>query len=179
VHGGVVAYVNEGLTIPGVDGLITDKPNLFLTIVVADCLPIFLWDNHSRAIALLHAGWRGTTAQIAQNGVNQLIERFGIESKNITAILGPCICQRCYEVGPEVALNFDMAVLHKGSDDRSHLDLRYANFIQLVEAGVSEDSIYVDERCTCCNEEMFFSYRRDGENTGRMVAAIGIAPDYN
>ncbi len=120
VHGGVVAYVNKGLTVSGVDGLITDKPNLFLTIIVADCLPIFLWDRHGRAIALLHAGWRGTTAQIAQNGVKQLVERFGIESKNINAILGPCICQRCYEVGPEVALNFDAAILQKGSGDRSH-----------------------------------------------------------
>ena len=177
VHGNLIAYVGRTAHLTGVDGLATDQPGVVLTAVVADCLPIYLWSRKRRCIALLHAGWRGTADGIASTGVDFLGQRFGIAPNGLTALLGPCICSECYEVGPEVADRFDQSVLRKGRSDRYFLDLRGENLRQLVNSGVAEDAIMSDGRCTCCLPELFYSYRGDGKKAGRMFAALALLPD--
>ncbi len=175
VHGGNIAVAAEGGIAADVDGVITRARNLFLTVVVADCLPIYLWDDDGKAVGLLHAGWRGTVAEIAVSGVEKFSDSLQIKPDKIHVLLGPCICQSCFEVGPEVAERFDSLCLRQGSADRMHLNLRDANYRQLIDAGVRSEMILSDKRCTNCNQELFFSYRRDGAGTGRMIAAIGLS----
>lgn len=178
VHGAAVVEAQPGL-VADADGLITDVEGVFLAIVVADCLPIFIWDIDATCAALLHAGWQGTCQGIASQGIEALVNRYACDPANLQVLLGPCICQDCYEVGPEVAEEFSADVLLPGKGDRSNLDLRKANHIRMIEAGVSADAIYSDNRCTFCHEDLFFSYRREGIATGRMIAILGIAPPGN
>lgn len=176
MHSSRVAAVETAGEIPNVDGLATNIRGLFLTIAVADCLPIYLWSQGAECIALLHAGWRGTAAGIASEGVRLMMERYGAEPGALAAILGPCICPSCYEVGPEVTRRFGDSVLSGGRSGRFHLDLRKANLQQLIEAGVPEEAIQSDDRCTCCRPDLFFSYRREGERAGRLIAALALLP---
>jgi YfiH family protein len=174
IHSAEVIEAQPGL-VKDADGLITRDVDLFISVVVADCLPLFIWDISDSCIALLHAGWRGTRKRIAQQGIEALVNRCGCKPANLACLLGPSICPKCYEVGPAVAGDFSADVLLPGKGDRSHLDLRKANYNQLIEAGVSPDAIYSDSRCTFCHEDLFFSYRREGTATGRMIAVLGIA----
>lgn len=177
VHGSNVVCIEESGFWEGADGLATDRKNLVLTVVVADCLPIFLWGGEVECVALLHAGWRGTAAGIVGNGIRALMERLEASPDKMSALLGPCICSACYEVGPEVAAKFDSMVLMTDQEGQSHLDLRKANCQQLIESGIYPDNIISDERCTRCQQEIFFSYRGEGQETGRMIAALSLIGD--
>ncbi|TKJ39839.1 hypothetical protein CEE37_11215 [candidate division LCP-89 bacterium B3_LCP] len=174
VHGNKVAPAGERNYVYGVDGVMTDAPEVMLTIRVADCLPIYLWDKKGKYIALLHAGWRGSVGNIAGEGVKSLSETYNVLPAQIGALLGPCVCQSCYQVGSEVADKFDPACVDTHSDGRHYLDIREANYRQLLGAGLEEESIFSDPSCTSCQPDIFFSYRRDGSDTGRMTAMIGI-----
>lgn len=177
IHGGEIAVVNSGGSRSGVDGLATNERGLILTILVADCLPVYLWSSRGDCISLIHAGWRGALQDIAANGVKCLTENFDIEQGEIEALLGPCICRDCYEVGADVAERFDAACLRKAGGGRYLLDIREAVKRQLLHEGVREDAIRSDESCTRCRPDLFFSFRRDGDDTGRMVAAVTLLRD--
>jgi len=163
-----------GIRIGQGDGLVTRQRGLALSIFVADCLPIFLWDAKGSATGLLHAGWRGSAAGIVRSGVRIFIEIFGIQVQDLRALLGPSICGNCYEVGPEVAEHFESSDLHPGQGDRFYLDLKAANRRLLLEAGLNENSIHEDASCTHCRNDRFFSYRVEGTQAGRLIAVIGI-----
>ncbi|MFH1862425.1 MAG: peptidoglycan editing factor PgeF [bacterium] len=174
VHGADVAVVTEAGVAERVDGLATCSKDLFLAIYVADCLPIYLWSNQPECIAILHAGWRGTVAGIAQHGVQAMKDCFGVKPGNLRALLGPCICAACYEVGPEVAQYFHDSEIESVGGNRFRLNLRRANARQLAEAGLSEAAILSDDQCTGCRLDLFFSYRAEKDQTGRMIAIIGM-----
>lgn len=174
VHGAGIAFVDRAGYFPRVDGLATNIKGIYLTIAVADCLPIFLWDESKSAVSVLHAGWRGTVSGIAGEGVELLNHQFGIESSDLKALLGPCICPSCYEVGPEVAASFQASELQEGRADRFRLDLRSANRRQLTKAGLSPEKIFSDASCTRCRQDLFYSYRGEGQNAGRNIAVIGL-----
>lgn len=154
-------------TQPGVagegDALITRTPGLALTVRTADCYPILLADARTRTIAAIHAGWRGTAERIVQNTIAEM----GSRATDIFAAIGPGIGVCCYEVGEEVARRF-------GLDSRGKVDLARANREQLMESGVPASQIYSLARCTFCEPEFFYSYRRDGERAGRMISFILI-----
>ncbi len=156
---------------PGVlgraDALITRSPGTWLAIRTADCVPMLYVDERLRAVAAVHAGWRGSAANIAAAAVAALCENFGTRPEDLNVAIGPAICGRCYEVGPEVAAQFDAA---------DHVDLAEVNRRQLIEAGVAPERIVAGAPCTKCHAEEFFSHRREPENRGRMVSAIALAP---
>ncbi len=143
------------------DALITDEPGLLLAIRTADCVPILLADPVRRVVAAVHAGWRGTVAGILTQTLGQMRAHYETNPLDVVAAVGPAIGPCCFEVGPEVPLPV--------VDRRA--DLWKANREQLTKAGVGQ--IWVAERCTMCEPETFYSFRR-AKDTGRMVSAIGI-----
>jgi YfiH family protein len=168
VHGSKVSRVDEPHeVIQGVDGLVTDKRNVALFATFADCYPIVLWDPEKRAVGLAHAGWRGTHAGVTAATATLMREEYGC--RRIRTGIGPGICGRCYEVGPEFAAKFDSRYLTRGSDDKLLLDLAAANRDQLEGAGVQ--SVYDIGMCTR-ESYLFPSHRRhpDGTRFGAIVA---------
>jgi len=135
----------------------------------ADCFPIVLWDPIHAAIGLAHAGWRGTHAGVAVAALNAMEREFGTKPRDVRAGIGPGICGRCYEVGPEVAGSFEDAFVTPGDGDRFLLDLAASNTAQLKEVGVG--AVYDIAMCTK-ESYLFPSHRRlpDGTRFGAIVA---------
>jgi YfiH family protein len=170
VHGNKVARVDEHVdVVRGVDALVTDRRGVALFATYADCYPIVLWDPEHRCVALAHAGWRGTVARVGPAALKALRDEYGSDPAHIKAGIGPGICGRCYEVGEEVASQFDPQFVRHGVGDRFLLDLAAANRAQLEAEGVSE----VDVIGLCTKETDFLpSHRRnpDGTRFGAIVA---------
>ena len=172
VHGNVVARIDEPRdVVQGVDALVTDRRGVTLFATFADCYPIVLWDPQERAVALVHAGWRGTVICVGPAAVRAMGKAYGSKPANIRAGIGPGICGRCYEVGKEVASRFEEQFVSAGSGDRLLLDLAAANRTQLEEAGVG--AVHTIGLCT--KESSFLpSHRRspDGTRFGAIVALL-------
>jgi hypothetical protein len=159
---------------PEGDGLVTDDVDESIGVRTADCVPILLLDSRQRAVAAIHAGWRGTAAQICVRALEKMAEDFETEAADIYAALGPCIRECCYEVGEEVAkqLAHFVRVPASAMSGKQKVDLAGANRFQLQSAGVKPERIYDCCLCTRCLSEQFFSYRREPRNPGRMLSTI-------
>jgi len=162
---------------PAGDALLTSVPGLVVAIRTADCLPILIVDPRHRAVAAVHAGWRGAAAAVAAKAVQALAREFGGQPEEVEIAIGPGICGRCYEVGPEVARRFaawlpELAEVAKPV----LLDLTEVNRRQLLGAGVSPGGLHLGAPCTACSSDEFHSYRRQGPRAGRMLSGIGIRP---
>ena len=149
------------------DALLENLPGSVVAVKTADCIPVLLVDERSRAVAAVHAGWRGTAARIVAGAVASMAARFGTRPQDLHAAIGPGIGKCCYEVGPEVAAQF-------GGQGRGHIDLADANRRQLEESGVTPHRIYASNLCTMCRGEEFDSFRRDQKAAGRMYSFAGI-----
>lgn len=167
-----------------VDGLITDERGIILATSHADCTPIFMLDKAHHAIAMVHSGWRGTVARISSNALREMQAEFGTEAGDVIAVIGPCICARCYEVGEEVAeamrpvadddQAFQRMAFYKGSG-KYMLDLKEANRLILIKSGVKSENIVISDMCTFENRELFYSHRRMGAHRGQNMAFIALA----
>jgi hypothetical protein len=152
------------------DGLWTDRPGLALSVITADCVPVLLAGGGR--IGAVHAGWRGVAAGVVERAVAAL----GADPGEIAAWIGPAIGVCCYEVLEEVAAAVagasaaGVVAPGAGSDGRPHLDLAGAVRLQLVRAGVPEPRVVL--RCTRCDPERLWSYRREGQGVGRNVAYV-------
>jgi hypothetical protein len=147
-------------------------------VSIADCAPILLADPRSRAVAAVHAGWRGTLAGAAAAGVRALVEGHGARPREIRAVIGPCIGPCCFEVSAELSDRFRVEVGRTSAETRrvgSRVDLWRANELLLRAAGIGRRNLEILWRCTSCEEATFFSHRRDRGRTGRQVAFV--APD--
>jgi polyphenol oxidase len=149
------------------DALLEDRPGSVIAIKTADCMPILLVDERHRAVAAVHAGWRGTVAHIAAAAVEAMRQRFGTRPDDLHAAIGPGIGKCCYQVGPEVAAQF-------GEQGRAHISLSDANRTQLLALGVTPERIYASNLCTMCLAGEFHSFRRDGQAAGRLYSFAGI-----
>ncbi len=175
IHSSRCLYAAAPGRVGEADALITDRPGLLLAVRTADCLPIFVADPEHRAVAAIHAGWRGLLAGILKEVLGQMAERFGAHPEALLIAIGPAIGGCCYEVGPEVATQFrELFPERKDLDGRTRLDLTEAARRQLLEAGVREQGVTAAGLCTRCLAEEFYSWRRDGPRTGRMLSVIGI-----
>lgn len=161
---------------PEADAMVSTHPQHMLTIRVADCVPVLLATPDGCTVAAAHAGWRGIVAGVVGATVQRLIERSGVGPHDLLAAVGPCISVARYEVGPEVAAAFGEAGLSEAVDetrgDKPHVDPRGAVVRQLQHAGLAEAHLAVSRLCTYDAADRFYSYRRDGRHTGRMVGAI-------
>lgn len=168
VHGAAVRH--HGPVPPGLfvaepcDGHLTRSVGLLLGVTVADCVPVTLVDPGTRAVSVLHAGWRGTAAGMVAAGVDAFRDRLGVAPRGLEAHLGPAICGACYEVGPEVhgALGLDEP------SGPTPVDLRRVLVRDLARCGVDVDRITVSSWCTRCGDSPFFSHR--GGDPERQVA---------
>jgi len=163
------------------DALVTDRPGVALSVQVADCCAVFLWDPVRGAVGLCHAGWRGVVRDAVGRAVAALAARYGAEPARLRAAVAPSIGPCCYEVDEPVlralasSAPWAEAVLHPSRrPGRRHLDLREAVVRRLADAGVPRDAVAVEPTCTACARELLFSYRRDGGRTGRMRALIAL-----
>lgn len=172
VHSNNVQRIWEPGFYKKADGLVTDSPGVFLSISVADCLPIFYFDPSRRAIGVAHAGWRGTKKEVAKRTLGKMVEEFGSEPENVLVFVGPHIGPCCYTV--EGKTSWDKDVLKRKNANQWYLHLWAANKRQIVTAGVKEEHIVIAGLCTNCYRHLFYSYRGEKGKTGRMLGIMGI-----
>lgn len=174
----------DGRAVLEADGVMTDLQGVMLGVQTADCVPVLIADVNKRAVAAIHAGWRGTVARIVEQGCATMQKEYGSRPENLVAAVGPSIGACCYAVGEEVRSEFGSqfeyadALFRPMSDGRMHLDLWEANRRQLRDAGVAGERITVIGECTACTvsngERKYFSHRAEHGFTGRMMSVIGV-----
>jgi hypothetical protein len=166
---------------PEADGMATGRPGVVLGVLTADCLPVVLAVPGTAAVAIAHAGWRGTLEGIVPATVRELCAISGAAPGDVVAALGPAIGCCCYQVGDEVREAFvarwgrahASRILKQA--DPWRLDLQGANLLQLREAGVRARLTVPLSLCTSCRADLFYSYRRDGRRSGRMLSFVTAA----
>ena len=177
VHGASIASVElhglPELVIAGCDGLITGAHHVALTIRTADCLPIALWDRTRRVVALLHAGWRGLFRGIPGRCVRRLREQYGSEADDLQVAIGPAIHACCYEVGRDFPSAFRAFCGERAG--KVFCDLIGSARQQLREAGVRDERILDSGVCTACAPGRWYSVRRQGQATGRLLSYIALS----
>lgn len=181
----------------GIDGIITDEPKVALCTSYADCVPLYLADKEHRAIGHSHSGWRGTVGKIGAVTVSRMREEFGSRPEDFVAVIGPSICQSCYEVSQDVADAFSglvdveriakiqnrnreeienllSAVCVPTGGEKYHLDLWLANKLIFMEAGIPEENISIACVCTCCNSRLLYSHRASHGKRGNLAGFLAI-----
>lgn len=167
----------------GMDAIITDLPQICIGVSTADCIPILLYDDTRNVIAAVHAGWRGTVADIAKECIHTMCNSYGCRATDIKAIIAPGISIDAFEVGDEVyekfaEAEFPMEKISKRypaeQGEKWHIDLWEANRLQMIDAGIKAENITVAGICTYNNYNEFFSARRLGINSGRIFNGIMI-----
>ncbi len=174
VHSANVQLVMNPGIVPECDALITPEKNLFLTIQTADCFPVFLFDPVAEAIGIVHSGWRGTAAHIVPKTIALMEEKLNGRAENMMAALGPGVQQSCYQVDTETASHFDETYCQPDGPGHFKLDVQSAVADQLLKAGLKRENLEVDKTCTHCAADRYYSYRRDGKQSGRMMGVIGM-----
>jgi len=172
VHSTVVEFARFPGRHPAADGLVTTNSNILLTLKVADCVPVYLYEPRKNMIGLVHSGWRGTVGKIVPNAI-QLMQKNGAETGEIRCFLGPAIGICCYEVGVEVAHKFDDEAKMKLEDRKWKVGLHDQISLQLASSGILEENIQTSDMCTYESRDCH-SYRRDGDNVGRMFAFMEL-----
>ncbi len=188
-HGDTIVIVDHvpGTTMTG-DAIIAVNSGLYPSIKTADCLPILIIDPVTQISAAIHAGWRGTVLRITRKVVLTLINDFGCNQENLIVALGPAIGRCCYEVDQKVLeplfLTIPWAEKFTAQTDigpqqflgKKRLDLVGINHQELIDLGILSENTHIVKMCTSCNENELFSYRRDGERSGRSIAVTGFRP---
>lgn len=167
--------------IPNTDGIYTNNQDVCLTSCYADCVPLYFYAPAHDMIGLAHAGWKGTVKEIAREMIQKWAEE-GIPVHEIHVAIGPAIGSCCYVVDDRVLSAAKKAV--KGpipykliSDGQYAIDLKEINRILCMQAGIKEEHIVMSSLCTSCEEQLFFSHRRDQGKTGRMLSFISFKED--
>lgn len=171
IHSSIVHIVSKGGIHDDGDGFVTATRGVAVSVLVADCAAILLADKQAGVVAALHAGWRGTVGGIIKNGIEAMIS-LGALPENIEAFVSPCIEQSHFELGEEVASQFPDRFVDRLSYPKPHADMKGWLTEQLLDCGVNKDHIEVSTHCTYGNDQQFYSYRRQGSKSGRMMAVI-------
>ncbi len=190
VHGTEIALITDAPArskpfpaahvLDGYDGFITAVPNIPLLVRVADCVPVILYEPDRHALAVVHAGWKGTAGGIAAKAAGLMVQNYQCDIKKIRAGIGPSIGPCCYEVRKDVAECFQKAAGNKrflmpeAADTIFSLDLQEANRQQLIESGLAPGHIELSWLCTACNLNLFFSHRGEKGKTGRFALIAGL-----
>jgi YfiH family protein len=198
VHGAQVAVVDDAVagagreaqeaSIAGADALVTNLPGVTLNLMFADCVPLYFYDPIHRAVGLAHAGWKGTVSQIAMATVTKMAQTFNSKPEELYAAIGPCIDACCYEVDEKVAERVrgvledigalsgeeERVLLPQPEPGKYRLSLKSLNRLLMTKAGILSSRIEVTKLCTSCDIGRFFSHRKEGGRTGRMVGWIAL-----
>ncbi|HEX5483874.1 MAG TPA: peptidoglycan editing factor PgeF [Terriglobia bacterium] len=203
---GYTFAASDRMEIHSGDATMAAAPGVLLSVRTADCLPVLLADSRLRVVAAIHAGWRGALKRIVEKTVGEMRRIFGSEPRHVFAALGPSIRGCCYEVGDEVVDAFCGGFVYgekffRKTAESTRKPAGFPGFLsmmppghtrprgsglgldlvavakdQLQSAGVPRAHIQVADFCTACRTDLFFSYRKEGKQTGRMMAVIGIRP---
>lgn len=170
---------NQQSLLYGKDALITNIPDIYIGVTTADCVPILIYDPVKKAVGAVHAGWRGTCGKIVSKTIEQMCEKFGSNPNDMFAVIGPSISVNVYNVGNELVDEFEKAgfktnEIFQQKNEKIHLDLWKANENLLLEKGLKIENIEIAKRCTFTEHETFFSARKLGIKSGRMISVIGI-----
>ena len=172
IHSDNVLVANSAGCLGEGDALVTNRPGITLAVRTADCLPILIADPGNRAVAAVHAGWRGILQDIATKTIQSMHDQFGSRPEDLIVAIGPGIGVCCFEVGPEVFAQFHP---EQGAvTGKAKVDLAETVSRQLRRNGITTGHLAAAGLCTRCRPDLFDSYRRDREAAGRMVSAIRI-----
>lgn len=176
VHGTKVLSVDSSMPSgQEADAVITTERHLLIGVSTADCVPVLLFDRRNSVVAAVHAGWRGTIGNIVERTLEKMIVDYDSSPKDIIATIGPSISPEAFEVGDEVAEQFDnegytACISH--IYPKTHIDLWKVNTQQLLSAGIKAENIDCSPICTYQNIEILFSARRLGIKSGRIISGI-------
>ncbi|MGA7720435.1 MAG: peptidoglycan editing factor PgeF [Ignavibacteriaceae bacterium] len=173
VHSSTITYVTKGGFCGESDAMISDKPNLGLAISTADCTSIFLYDKLNKVIAAVHSGWRGTQQGILLKTLQRLRDDFNSLPENIIAYIGPSISQKNYEVGPEVAEQFESKYIIP-KENKFLLNIAGNNYDILLNFGLNKKNVQISNYCSYAMDELLHSFRRDGKYSGRAYGIIAL-----
>jgi YfiH family protein len=187
---GGALQTSEGKAVLEGDGLMTNLPGVMLGVGTADCVPVLVADVNKRAVAAFHAGWRGTVAQIVEQGIARMTHEYGSQPEDLVAAIGPSIGACCYAVGEEVRTAFfsqfdyanELFLSDRKANPSIYVDLWKANRRQLLAAGVEQSKITVIGECTACSRDQqgrrrYFSHRAEHGAAGRMLNVVGVVPE--
>ena len=189
VHGHKVLTIdNEFVALPynkqlealdGIDAIITNVPGVAIAVTTADCVPIILYDKVRKAVAAIHAGWRGTAQEIVRHTLQAMHDTYGTQYVDVQAGIGPCIGMEAYEVGDEVVdamrnagFDIDSITIRNPLSGKAHIDLATANADLMLRCGVDLMNIEVCGICTYRNSNDFYSVRALGNETGRFLTGV-------
>ena len=164
----------------GWDALVTNQPGVTVAVRTADCVPVLVYDRRRRAVAAIHAGWRGAVADIVPKTIGLMLSRFGIEEIDLRVSIGPSAGPCCYEIDDAVLSPVRNSrsdwplFLHDICGTRARLDLKTLVRRQVAQIGISPDHITAVNLCTICHSDLFHSYRREGRVNGTMLSGIGL-----
>ena len=177
IHQDKILLVKEPLRIPPppleYDALITNSSHVVLGVLTADCLPVLMFDFAKKVVAAIHAGRQGSALRITQKVLNKLKEEFGSSPKDLIIALGPYIGPCCYEIDQQVFIREWEPFSTPRGDVKWMVDLAKVNISQLGREGIRKEQIFRINLCTSCHNDLFFSYRKQGQ-TGRQLSFIGI-----
>lgn len=178
IHSDRVVVVDESITFdtpPECDALITDRPNLPLMVMSADCTPILLHDPVRGAIGAVHAGRAGALSAILPKTIRRMAESYATDLRNLRISMGPSICAECYEINSAIAAEVERAGYPdalRRDGEKVFLEVNAILRSQLEEMGVRPDQLETVETCTSCGCDTYFSYRADAQRTGRIAGVI-------
>ena len=170
----VVTKEEDFFSTPSCDALVTDKRDIPLMVMVADCSALLFYDDTQKVIGVVHAGRAGAFSNIIQNTLHTFSTQFNSKVEDIFVTVAPAICQECYEVGEEIfieaqMLQLEYAILKK--EEKYYLDIRSILESQLLQGGVQKEHIEMSPLCNACHTEEYYSYRKEGQ-TGRFSGVL-------
>jgi YfiH family protein len=168
-HRGCGALTCES-AVPDTDAFVTNSVNVPVAVLTADCLSVFIYAPGIRVLGLVHAGWRSSKDEICAKTIHVMQEKFGADPADMHAVLGPCLRACCYEVGEEFNGYFPAET--RSRQGKYYLDLAGVNKKQLIAGGIGEARIVDTGICTSCQNDEFFSFRREGKEAGRMMSVM-------
>jgi YfiH family protein len=160
------------------DALVTNQTQFLLVVRTADCVPVLLVDHKAGVIGAIHAGWRGAVGGIVPKTIQTCVEQFGSNVAHMHMAIGPSIGPCCYEIDAQVIELLQtcypdwLGVLQETKEGKGMFDLKKLIWHQILASGVPEQQVERIEECTCCRDDLFFSYRREGKVNGTMMSGI-------
>ena len=178
-HSCNIDIAQKGKSYPNTDGLILTDPNLAIFLNFADCTPLIFYDEKQNIGAVSHAGWRGTEQKIGVLTIEKLVNDFNSKLEDIKILIGPAICKNCYNVQDDVFKKLkntvkDFATLYEIKNNQIFVDLKNINKQQFIEIGIPSENIDVCNFCTCCDNDLFFSYRNENKTAKRHNAVLKL-----
>ena len=177
IHRDKILKVTRCKAYEGYDAMITINKNSYMSVTVADCTPILIYDAKNQAVAAIHAGWKGTVADITAKTIQMMQVEFNTNPADCYAYVGTCIDESSFEVGEKVAELFGYEfkkLVKSGKKVKFFVDLKKANTAQLIKCGVPENQIEISSFSTVLDNKDYFSHRKEKGKTGRMMALIGV-----